>query len=83
MKRKTITIVSLDDWEVLYDTDGNMVTGGHSLQIQDLFKALQKEELHPKDLDYETIYNEKLNAYGEEYGDLPDTLAEVQDIINK
>lgn len=72
-----ITIISFDDWHVLFDANGEKYTEGHDIQICEVFKLLQETDVHPKELTLEYLegYETKLEEQAE-YGNIPDTLEE-------
>ena len=69
--------VDFDDWVALYK-DGEKVAEGHSLQISDLFIEL--------DADVEVIfvdYETPLGDYIESNGRPPETVLEVQELLEE
>ena len=71
------TYVDFDDWVALYK-DGEKVSEGHSLNIRDLFIEL--------DADVEVIYVEydtPLGEYIESNGRPPETVLEVQELLEE
>jgi hypothetical protein len=72
-----ITIISFDDWHVLFDANGNKYTEGHGIQIHEVFRLLQETDVHPRELTLKYLggYETKLEELAE-YGKIPDTLEE-------
>ena len=78
-----ITIIRLDDWEVLYGPDGEKMCEDHNISYEDMFNSLQKIEVHPKslELDYEYVEGDIVDELFD--GESPQRLSIIRDYYSK
>ena len=79
-----LTMIALDDWHVLYGPDGESLRAGHSITDEDMFRALQGVEAHPKDLTLDWEYIDDEQTLDDLFdGTWPNTLQDLRDYQNK
>lgn len=79
-----ITIIRIEDWEAIYNNEGESVYQGHNVTKEKLFKVLKDTSAHPKDIEFKSFYTDDKNLvnWAEDHGRLPDTIQEVDKLIN-
>jgi hypothetical protein len=77
---KKITMINIDDWEVLYGPDGDKITEGHSIDGEQMFRALKNVNSHPIYLDMEYEYIKDSQMVDDLFGDgTPNNLSEIRE----
>ncbi len=77
-------MINLDDWEVLYGPDGDKITEGHSIDGEQMFRALKKIDSHPIYLDMKYEYIEDRQMIDDLFdGRTPNNLSEIREYQEK
>lgn len=69
-----ITLLILDDWQVLYDSEGQQSLEGHRISAEDLLSAVAPE------VRVLNVAGEPLDTHISESGRVPETLAELLEL---
>jgi hypothetical protein len=69
------TLVSMDDWQALYDGDQKVIEG-HRVELQDVLRALKVEDR----IELRSMHGTPQEDHCNYYGDVPESLEDLMEL---